>query len=106
MISGFHHEVYEICAFLGYKAAYSGNIPEKCGSVTLFLSHKKSDFYCMTGNKQYWFLVHTTIWEQQTLNVPTAHSNMKSGKSTQTLSILGTQQDIVWNHFFFFHEGM
>jgi len=51
MISGFHHEVDEICALLGYNATYSGNIPEKYGSVRLFLSHKKFDFYCMTGNK-------------------------------------------------------
>jgi hypothetical protein len=45
MISGFHHEVDEIYAPLGYKAAYSGNIPEKCGSLTLFFSHKKSLFF-------------------------------------------------------------
>lgn len=46
MISGFHHKVDEICDLLVYNAAYSGNIAEKYGSVTLFLSHKKSDFYC------------------------------------------------------------
>jgi hypothetical protein len=42
MISGFHHKVDEICALLGYNAAYSGNIPGKCGSLKLFVSHKKS----------------------------------------------------------------
>jgi len=26
MISGFHHEVDEICALLGHYAAYSGNL--------------------------------------------------------------------------------
>jgi hypothetical protein len=29
------------CALLGYYAAYSGNISEKYGSLSLFLNHKK-----------------------------------------------------------------
>jgi len=41
MISGFCREVDEICVLLGYNTAYSGNIPEKYGSLTLFVSHKK-----------------------------------------------------------------
>jgi hypothetical protein len=41
MISGFHHEVDEICVPLGYNTAYSGNIPEEYGYLTLFVTHKK-----------------------------------------------------------------